>query len=146
MKIAFDEHIPSVIVKIFQGLANDGDILEAEIVSAKEYVAAEKEGDVPWLKKFASAGGKVIISGDVRMRSRQHERLALQQGGFTAFYFTGAWSQKNNFVKSAMLLFWWPKIQQYIEKIEKPKIWEVPCQWTWKPFKDVTGPKVEHDG
>jgi hypothetical protein len=32
---------------------------------------------VPWLKRFAADGGKVVISGDTKMKSVPHERLAL---------------------------------------------------------------------
>ena len=146
MKIAFDEHIPPVIVKIFKGLAKDGDILKAEIVSARDYVDGKKQSsDVPWIKRFHEDGGNIIISGDVRMRSHLHERKALLNAGITVFFFTTTWSLKNGFVKTAMLLLWWPKLQEYMANTKEPKFWEIPFTWSWKDLKDVTGPTGNSD-
>ena len=58
---------------------------------------------MPWLDRFGAAGGRAIKSGDVRMRERPHEMLALYQHGFVVIFFergTGGW---DFFHKSALL-------------------------------------------
>lgn len=143
MKIAFDENIPPVMVKVFQTLAAEGNILKAEIVSARDYVVTTGLGDVPWLQRFAKDGGKVVISGDKKMRSNPHERLALAEAGFITFMFAPKWGEANSFTKCAMLLHWWPKIQQYIEKSKRGQCWEIPFSWAATGLKEVSGPAIE---
>ncbi len=137
MLVAFDENIPFIMVRVFQTLAESAHILNCDIKSAKEYTPAPKQGDVPWMLKFREQGGEVIISGDVGIRGKLHQQKALVDSGFIAFFFTGTWSQKNNFVKCAMLLFWWPRIRQYMDTSNPGDLWEIPFQWSWKELKDV---------
>lgn len=144
MKIAFDEHIPKVLATIFQVLADQGEILGAEIHLAQDYATGERGTDVPWLSAFKEDRGEVVISGDRKMRSRVHEREALLLAGFTVFMFSSTWNNKNHFVKSAMLLCWWPKIQNYLtDRTKLNKCWEIPCQWAWCELRNVTGPSED---
>jgi hypothetical protein len=67
------------------------------------------------LDRFVAVGGHAIISGDVRMRERLHEMLALHQHEFLVLFYdrkTGGW---NFFYKSAILPHWW---EQVVEKIK----------------------------
>ena len=91
MKIAFDENVPIAMVKVFQTFANERQLKRKigafEITSATSFTPKPGEGDylkkndVPWIKRFAAAGGTVIISGDTEMRYVPHERLALIRAG-----------------------------------------------------------------
>ena len=42
--------------------------------------------DVPWIDRFAASGCRAIISGDVNMRHRTHEKLALYHHGFVVIF------------------------------------------------------------
>jgi len=137
VKVAFDENIPLVMVRVFESLAKHSDLLNCEIHTAKQYAQKPKEGDVPWIVRFKEAGGDVIISGDIRIRSNLHEQKALRDAGFIAFFFTSAWSQKNGFVKGAFLLNWWPKIREYMTSSKPGDLWEIPFTWGWTDLKSV---------
>lgn len=141
MKVALDENIPLGIVRAFQALTKEGTISGVEFVSARDYSEDHEKDDVPWVKRFAADGGGVIISGDKRMRGRLHERDALASVGMIVFYFTSAWSNANEFTKSAMLLLWWPKIAEYMESSKAGACWEIPFQWHWKELRDVRADK-----
>jgi hypothetical protein len=51
-----------------------------------------RKSDVPWLDRFAKAGGHAVISGDVKMRIGDHERLCFYQHGFVAIFFEQQWN------------------------------------------------------
>jgi hypothetical protein len=86
LKIAFDEHIPQAIAEAFKALQGENAILRCEIVSARDYAVPRAESDVPWLQRFAADGGKVVISGDAKMRGKLHEQRALAAAGFVVIF------------------------------------------------------------
>jgi hypothetical protein len=143
LKLAFDEHIPRGIVKVFQVLAGEGSIPPVtDVVSARDYAKpGDKGDDQHWVHRFSIDGGKIIISGDKRMRARVHERRALTDENMIVFFFSPAWSRRNSFVKSAMLLNWWPKILETASAAANPSLWNVPFQWEWKGLKQIAIPK-----
>ena len=100
-----------------------------EVVFARDYARREdKGGDQHWVRRFSSDSGSLIISGDKKMRSRPHERRALIDEGMVVFFFSPAWSVKNGYVKSAMLLNWWPKILEVAESAPRGSLWPIPFQ------------------
>ena len=92
MKIAFDENVPLGMVKVFQTFASERQLQKLsggkfDVKSAKDYTpkhgdpAYVRGSDVPWLKRFAADGGRVVISGNTQMKSEPHERLAAAYDG-----------------------------------------------------------------
>jgi hypothetical protein len=136
--------VPVAIAKVFFALANErrfraateGIVLER----ARDYAPKPSDPDykrrridVPWLDRFGAAGGRAIKSGDVRMRERPHEILALYQHGFVVIFFergTGGW---DFFHKSALLLHWWKQVVAKIRTADRGTFWVVPSAW---PLKD----------
>lgn len=83
------------------------------------------KSDVPWIKRFASAGGKVVISGNTAMRKVSPERLALVEEGMIVIFFEDSWNNKLFFTKCALLMHWWPVIAR-----AKPcSFYHVPSNW-----------------
>jgi hypothetical protein len=136
VKIAFDENLPPMMVGIFQKLAKQ-EKLPVVIVSARRYRPRSERGDQNWIRRFAKAGGKVIISGDARMRSNLHEQAALTQAGMITFFFEYKWNTSNFYVKCAMLFNWWPRIIEVAGQSTPGDFWEVPHQWNWKDMRNV---------
>jgi PIN like domain len=142
LKIAFDENVPIAMVKVFQTFASERQLKRKigafEITSATQYTPKPadddylKKNDVPWIKRLAAAGGKVIISGDTEMRHVPHERLALIQAGMLVFFFDGKWSQWNFFRKCSLLIHHWPTIADRIKRGKAPAFWHVPLSWNEK--------------
>lgn len=147
MKIAFDEHVPLAMVKAFQAFANERQLRRTtgdfEIKSAKEYAPIPGDpdflgkNDVPWLKRFAADGGKVVISGNTKMRWVPHERRALIEHGFVVIFFENQWSNWKFFRKCALLLFWWPAVARRIKRA-KPGFWYIPSHWREGTLRKVS--------
>jgi hypothetical protein len=87
------------------------------------------KSDVPWLDRFAAAGGHAVISGDVKMRRKTHEKLALYNHGFVVIFFEPQWAGWNSFRKSALMLHWWEEITNKIKTADEGTFWVVPCAW-----------------
>ncbi|MFD0987994.1 PIN-like domain-containing protein [Methyloligella solikamskensis] len=137
MKVVLDECLPIVLVEAFQAFA-DRQIIAHEIVHAKQYRPDGEKGDKNWIIRFAEDGGEVVISGDTQMRQKPHERLALSRAGLITIFFEPRWGRANCFVKAAMMLRWWPKIDEHIATASAGSCWEIPYLWNWKPLRDVS--------
>lgn len=92
----------------------------------RDYV---RKSDVPWLDRFAAAGGHAIISGDVQMGKKPHEKLALYNHGFVVIFFELAWSRFSSLRRSALMLHWWEEIVTKIITADHGTFWVVPCVW-----------------
>jgi hypothetical protein len=138
LKIAFDENVPIAMVRVFQAFANERQLQKIigkfEIKSAVDYTPRPGDADysprndVPWLKRFAADGAKVVITGNTAMKTVPHERLALVEHGFVVIFFEGQWSNWQFFRKCSLLLHWWPVIARTIKRA-RPGFWHIPCHW-----------------
>ena len=126
------------MVRVFQTFASERQLRKitgnVDVKSASDYTPKPgdadyaKGSDVPWLKRFAADGGKVVISGDTRMKREPHERLALIECKFVVIFCESQWSDWSFFRKCALLLHWWPQIASTAKRA-RPGFWHVPCNW-----------------
>ena len=139
MKIAFDENMPAPMARMFQSLASEkrfrnltGDFT---FESARDYTPKKEDSDylakndVPWIKRFSSSGGRVIISGNTKMKTVPHERLALVQENMIVIFFEPKWNNLTFFKKSALLLHWWPAVVRTIENATPGSFWHIPLSF-----------------
>lgn len=159
MKVVFDQNVPIGLVRVLQNFASEHQFRKISgdftIKAAADYTPKRGDDDyrpkddVPWLKRFADDGGKVVISGDVRMKTRPHERLALIEHGFIVIFFEAQWSDWKFWRKCALLIHWWPVIAAKIRRSRKAAFYHVPCNWVdggelrWVSNKDPKLLKVE---
>jgi PIN like domain len=139
LKVAFDEHVPVAMVRVFQALAKERKLKRLagalSVESAKDYAPKPgdpdylKRSDVPWVRRFAANGGKVIISGDTNMMREDHERLALIEAGMVVIFFGSQWSGWKFHRKCALLLNWWLVIGSTSAKAKPGSFWRVPTSW-----------------
>jgi PIN like domain len=139
LKVAFDEPVPVAMVRVFQALAEERKLKRLvgmlSVESAKDYAPHPgdpdylKRSDVPWVRRFAAAGGKIIISGDTNMMKEDHERLAPIEAGMLVIFFGSQWSGWKFHRKSALLLNWWPMIVSTSAKAKPGSFWRVPTSW-----------------
>ena len=142
MKIAFDEHLPPSIAAALKAFEGDDSLLRCDIVSARDYALPKAKSDVPWLEKFASDGGHVVVSGDVKMRGKLHEQRALSKAGFIVIFLSRRWGQANGYDKLSMLIRWWPRILERIRHARPGQFFEVPYGWQGSELIEVTPPEV----
>lgn len=129
------------MVRVFQTFASERQLQRLsgrfEIRSARDYTPQPGDADyvarsdVPWLKRFAADGGKVVISGNTEMKKVPHERKALVDCGFVVIFFESQWSNWKFFRKCALLLHWWPQIAATVKR-SRPGFWHIPCNWPEK--------------
>ena len=139
MKVVFDQNVPIGLVRVLQTFAKEHQFRKIsgnfEIKAAVDYTPMPGDddyrpnNDVPWLKRFADDGGKVVVSGDTNMKNRAHERLALIEGGFVVIFFEPQWSNWKFWRKCALLIHWWPVIAAKIRRAKKASFYHVPCHW-----------------
>jgi hypothetical protein len=145
LKVAFDENVPIAMVRVFQTFASERQLKKLigtiEVKSAKDYAPTPGDADylpkndVPWIKRFAADGGKVIISGDTNMRYVPHERLALVEAEMLVFFFDGKWNEWGFFHKCSLLIHHWPAISSRIQRTKraaKAAFWQIPLSWSEK--------------
>lgn len=150
MKIAFDEHVPDGLVRVFESLTAERKMRRVigangrgqeggyEIVTSRSFNALPgdddyikgKGSDAPWINKFAASGGTVIISGNVDMMSVPQEVIALQQAGMITFYFEGKWNLWNFFKKSALLLWHWELIIRTVQNGSPGDVYRIPVAFS----------------
>jgi hypothetical protein len=148
LKVAFDENVPSAMVRMFQILADERQLkgLSSGLIveSATDYTPKPGEDDhrskddVPWISRFAAAGGRVIISGDTQMKAKPHERLALVQAGLVTIFFEAQWSNWRFFKKCSLLLHWWPEVAKTARSADPGTFWHVPCHWQEGSLRQVS--------
>lgn len=159
MKVAFDQNVPTGMVRVLQAFAKENQFRRVftgiEITAADEYVPKPGDSDYtlgddrPWLRRFADKGGRVVITGDTKMLHRPHERLALIEHGFVVFFFENQWSNWKFWRKCALLIHWWPVILAKMKRAKKASFYRVPCAWPddgklkWISNKDPRLLKIE---
>lgn len=147
MKVAFDENVPPLIAKVFLALVDTKQLRRkykditlhlakdfAPKTSDRDYI---KNSDVPWLDRFAASGGRAVISGDVQMRTKHHEKLALYQNGFVTIFFERQCGQWNFYHRSALMLYWWEEIMEKIYSADRGTFWVIPASWPEREKKQL---------
>ena len=139
MKIAFDEHIPPTMVKVLQEFASDRQLLKLtanlRLEKAQDYYPSSgdpdylRRNDAPWVRRFANAGGEVVISGNTKMKIVPHERLALVEEGLVVIFFENVWNNWDFFAKCSLLLHWWPRIIKLLKTAKPGTFWRIPASW-----------------
>jgi PIN domain-containing protein len=63
---------------------------EFKIEALRDKFAANTS-DVDWIKALDSEGGWAVLTAERRLKTRPHERLALDRSNIVFFFLTGAW-------------------------------------------------------
>ena len=86
----------------------------------------ENVKDQVWLESLGNEGNWVILSGDVSITRKPHERLAWQQSGLTAFFLQRGWMNIGFWDQSWKLVKWWPTIIETAKRFERGHSFSVP--------------------
>ena len=138
MKIRVDEHVSPKIVQIIKVICSRADW---EITHVRDYHAA-RTADETWIPRFASEGGKAIITGDAMMFRRPHQILAVQASGLVCFILSKKWTQARRHEQAANILFWWPQIEKALENSNPGDCWPIPFEFE---RKNLIAKKIAYD-
>jgi len=97
VKVRADEHVAPKIVQVLRIIALS---TEWELTGVREFHAA-RTLDETWLPRFASEGGKAIITADV-------------------------WAQARRNIQAASLIYFWPEIEATLTTAQAGEFWRVP--------------------
>ena len=80
-----DNNLSPSLAHSFQPLFPDHQI----VALRDKFVANTK--DVEWISTLDKEGGWAVLTGERRLKTRPHERLALDRSKIVFFFLTGAW-------------------------------------------------------
>jgi PIN like domain len=105
LKLLLDNHLSPRIARCLEALFED----DHEIVALRDKFSANTT-DVEWITKLDEEGGWAVITKDLHIRTRPHERAALDKANIVFFFLAGAWRKSTVEDTAARLIRWIPKI------------------------------------
>jgi hypothetical protein len=82
---------------------------EHHIVALRDKFA-ENTTDVEWIRALDQEGGWGVVTRDLHIRTRPHERAALDNSNIVFFFLASAWRKIPVEDTAARLIRWMPKI------------------------------------
>lgn len=135
MRVCADENISHVLSELLRKHLVSRDF-SLETVDDHQ---ARSVDDVIWVKRFADAGGNVIIGADGAMTTRPHEVVAINETGLRLVLLDPKWARSKKHLQIAHLFFWWPRIEITLRDSKtKEKCFRVP--WGWSEAEDAIKP------
>jgi hypothetical protein len=80
-----------------------------EIVALREKFS-EDAPDQEWISALSGESGWAVLTKDLHLRTRPHERAALDQSRIVYFFLSGAWKKCDVEETAARLIRWVPKM------------------------------------
>lgn len=122
MKVRADEHVAPKIVQALRVVALSSGW---ELTGVREFHAA-RTLDETWLPRFASEGGRAIITADANMLKRPHLIAAVQRSGLCGLILPSAWAHARRNVQAASLIRFWPEIEAIFTAAQPGEFWRLP--------------------
>lgn len=85
MRLMVDNNLSPSLARSFQPLFDDH-----VFIALREKFPADTK-DVDWIKALDAEGGWAVLTAERRLKTRPHERLALDRSKIVYFFLTGAW-------------------------------------------------------
>lgn len=104
MKLLLDHNLSPRLARAFQIL-----FAEHEIVALKDKFASNAS-DEEWMTALDKEGGWAVLTKDLRIRTRPHERAAMDRSRIVFFFLGGAWNKIAFEESAARLIRLMPKI------------------------------------
>jgi hypothetical protein len=107
LKVLLDQNLSPRIARCLQALFVD----EHQIVALKDKFPIDV-ADVDLIKALVQEGGWAILTMDLRIRSRPHERAAMDRSRIVFFFLAGSWRKFKVEETAARLILLIPKMAQ----------------------------------
>lgn len=95
--------------------------------------------DRDWIAALHDEGGWAVLTQDRKLRTRPHERLALEQSGLVVFILAHGWAPEPYWPKAAGIIRWLPPMLDAFRTAQPPALFAIPHRWTpapLRPFKE----------
>jgi PIN like domain len=88
------------------------------IIALRDRVPANTT-DVEWITALGREGGWAVLTRDLHIRTRPHERAALDRARIVFFFLAGAWNNLGVEETAARLIRWIPKMAAQTDLAER---------------------------
>jgi hypothetical protein len=128
LRICADENVaPKLTELICEQLLSKSNILQTV-----DHYQAKGVDDPIWVRKFASAGGEAIVSGDFNLTKRASEIVAIAETGLRLIVLDQKWPRAPKHIQIAYLFYWWPEIEKVFAGAKPGQCFKVPWSWPEK--------------
>lgn len=114
MRLLCDNNVSPRIAHCLQALFKS----QHEIVTLRERFA-QNATDVEWITALSQQGGWAVLTKDLRLRTRPHERAALDQSRIVYFFLAGSWTKYGVEETATRLIRWVPKMAAQIDLADR---------------------------
>jgi hypothetical protein len=109
LKLLLDNHLSPRIAACLQALF----VGDHDIVALRDKFA-ENATDVEWITALDQEGGWAVITRDLHIRTRPHERATLDRANIVFFFLASAWRKIPVEETAARLIRWMPKLSTQV--------------------------------
>lgn len=113
MKLLVDHNLSPAIPRALQHLFPDH-----QFVALREKYRPNTS-DVAWMSDLDQEGGWAVLTKDIRIQSRPHERVALDKSKIVFFFLAGAWRKYGVPETAARLIRLVPLMIRQVELVDR---------------------------
>ncbi|MCZ7656612.1 MAG: hypothetical protein M5U07_01540 [Xanthobacteraceae bacterium] len=113
MKLLIDNNLLPRIARSLDALFE-----EHKIVHLRQEFAPDT-ADVDWIRSLSQQGGWAVLTRDLRIRTRPHERAALDSARIVFFFLAGSWHKMGAEETAARIIRLIPKMAAQTELAER---------------------------
>jgi hypothetical protein len=114
LKLLLDHNLSPRIARCLQELFRD----DHKIVALREKFSTTVS-DLEWINALGTDGGWAVITKDLRIRTRPHERAALDRSRVVYFFLSGSWNKYSVAETAARLIRLFPKMVAQTELADR---------------------------
>jgi len=131
VKLPLDENLPPSLARAAHALLQPegGEAISIPERFGRGFV------DIDWIAALHEEGGWAVLTTDRKLRTRPHERLALERSGLVVFILASGWNQEGYWRKAAGVIRWLPSMIDAIARYPPPALLSVPHRWTPAPIR-----------
>jgi hypothetical protein len=131
LKLLLDHNLSPRLARCLQALFAD----DHEIVALRERFPVE-ETDINWITTLDKEGGWAVLTKDLRLRTRPHERAALDRSRVVYFFLAGSWKRYKVEETAARLIRLVPLMAAQTKLVERGRF-ELPIKGArLRPHRD----------
>ena len=132
MKLLLDNNLSYRIARALSAIYEQ----EHEIVALRDRFP-ESIPDIDFIRQLDHEGSWAVLTWDLRMRTRPHERAAMDASRIVFFFLRGGWKKFNVAEITARLLLWVPKMAAQVDLADRGRF-ELPINSGSKlsPYRD----------
>jgi len=88
-------------------------------------VHGARTADETWVPKFATEGGKAIVTADANMLARPHQILAIHQSGVVGLILPHTWATAKRHIQASSLIYFWPEVEALFFAAQLGDFWRM---------------------